>query len=206
MCPGPAPRADADGSFDPAAIDVAAGIERMMGDRSMFIRLLARFRSNYLSACVSIRAALAADGLPAAQRLAHTLKGAAGMIEANALQQHALLLEQSLHAQCDDYQRELDLVDAELARVIREVDVILASAEGWSPALRPPSTPTSDVLPRLRALLDMGDGAAVNLVGEARTALVQMLGAARTDEIAASINEFDYERALRLLDGNANAR
>ncbi|TFW31136.1 Hpt domain-containing protein [Massilia horti] len=204
MRPGRAPRADA--GIDPAAIDVAAGIERMMGDRSMFIRLLARFRSNYLSASGSIRAALAADNVQAAERLAHTLKGAAGMIEANELQQRAFLLEQSLRAPREGCQRELDLMDAELARVMREVDTILASAESTSEASCPAPAPSGEVLARLRALLDTGDGAAVELVGEARAALVQMLGAARTNEVAASINEFDYERALRLLDGNANAR
>ena len=80
----------------PPAIDVEAGVERMMGNRQLYLRALARFRREYRHAGPSIRAALAAGDHMRAQRLTHTLKGAAGMIEAGALYASALALESAL--------------------------------------------------------------------------------------------------------------
>jgi HPt (histidine-containing phosphotransfer) domain-containing protein len=101
----------------PAPIDVAAGVARMMGDRQMFLRVLARFCDEYDNLPTTLRAALAAGDTGLALRLVHTLKGACGMIEAGPLQAAALALEERLRMGAVDYAGELALLEAELARV-----------------------------------------------------------------------------------------
>jgi HPt (histidine-containing phosphotransfer) domain-containing protein len=102
-------------------IDLAAGVARMMGDRAMFLRVLARFRDEYATLPETLRAALAAGDIDLALRLAHTLKGACGMIEAPALQAAAVALEEGLRKGAVDYAGELALLETELARVTEAI-------------------------------------------------------------------------------------
>ena len=100
-------------------LDIEAGVERLMGNRAIYLRALARFRNDYRNATGAIRHALDADNGPEARRLAHTLKGAAGMIEAPALYAAALALEHGLRDGAGG------VVDALLAHAGAALDVRL---------------------------------------------------------------------------------
>ena len=116
--PAPAPQA----APPSPVLDSEAGIERLMGDRALYLRVLARFRSDYRDAPRAIRGALDAHDTSLAQRLAHTLKGAAGMIEAPALRAAAQALEDALRGTRRDTGTLLLSVEAALADVLRELD------------------------------------------------------------------------------------
>ncbi|MGX4643149.1 Hpt domain-containing protein [Massilia sp. SYSU DXS3249] len=184
-------------SSAPPAIDLEAGVERLMGNRQIYLRALARFRHDYRHAGPTIRAALAGGDLALAQRLAHTLKGAAGMIEAGALYASALALESALRGG----ERHVDALflhtEEALARVLRELDEMAPSEEA-SVSAAVPALPGARA--RLRAMLDIGDGAAIDLVAAARAELVAELGEREYEAVRAAVMEFDYERALELLD------
>jgi HPt (histidine-containing phosphotransfer) domain-containing protein len=178
-------------------VDVEAGVARLMGNRHIYLRALARFRSDYRNAGAAIRAALDAGDTALAQRLAHTLKGAAGMIEAGALQAAALALEGALCGAGSELAPFLACLDGALSHVLRELDGMAPLAQ--EPA--PPAAPVEPDAPRhLRAMLDIGDGAAVELVAAARTELVAELGEGEYEDLRAAVMMFDYERALELLD------
>lgn len=192
------------------ALDLAGGIARVMGDRRLFARVLERFRSDYRRTADAIRAALAAGDTLLAQRLTHTLKGASGMIEAGPLHRQALMLEQALRGTGGECQRQLDRLEAELDRVLRELDGVLANgtvlaAGGGGPAPSAggagsaPLPDPDDALRRLHGMLDIGDGAALDLLDEARAPLTVALGEARFSEVAKAVNEFDFELAMKLL-------
>jgi HPt (histidine-containing phosphotransfer) domain-containing protein len=190
------------------AIDIAAGMERALGDRRMFMRFLQRFCSDFARTPADIRAALAEGDAELAQRLAHTLKGAAGMIEAKALQNRALALEQALRSGVVECATEMALMEAELGQVLAEGWQLVAG-DGAAVARAGPTVPAAapqDAISWLRALLDQGNGAAVDLVHDARLELVAALGEARYGDIAAAIDQFDFEQALRLLGGPIRAR
>ncbi len=194
-------------------VDVEAGVERLMGNRPVYLRALARFRHDYRSACAAIGTALETGNPLLAQRLVHTLKGAAGMIEARSLHAAALALETALRpasapagvTAIDAAQVELLFVrlDAELAHVLRELDGMagLADAQVATPRLVRPS----DLLGRLRALLDIGDGEAVDLVEQSQDELIAQLGERDYGRLSGAVAEFDFERALALLDGPGRA-
>lgn len=178
-------------------IDVEAGALRMMGNRPIYLRALARFRSGYRDAGAAIRAALDRGDLALAQRQAHTLKGAAGMIEAVTLYAAAQALEEALRSG----ERHADTLFARvgelLAQVLRELDGMALPLEDPAPAATPAAPGAQE---RLRGLLDIGDGAAVEQVATARAELVATLGEREYDALRAAVMEFDYERALDLLD------
>jgi HPt (histidine-containing phosphotransfer) domain-containing protein len=200
----PPPGRSASGAQDDAAIDLAGGVQRVMGDHGIFARVLERFRGDYRRAAASIRAALAAGDTSLAQRLTHTLKGASGMIEARPLQRQALALEQALHDQPGGWEQQLDRLDAELDRVLRELDTMLAPQAARTARAQAAAPGGAQALVRLAALLDTGDGAALDLVEDEHAALAAALGEARWREVEAAVNDFDFERALALLDGPPN--
>lgn len=183
-------------------LDIEAGVERLMGNRAIYLRALARFRNDYRSAAPAIRSALDAGDGPQARRLAHTLKGAAGMIEAPALHAAALALDHALRDGGSGADALLARVDAALAALLRELDAMVLLGEAPP---RPPAPATGDNLARLRAMLDIGDGAAVELVAAAHGELSVHLGERGVEELSAAVADFDYERALAVLDRPAKA-
>jgi HPt (histidine-containing phosphotransfer) domain-containing protein len=180
------------------ALDYAAGLDRMMGDEAMYLRVLTRFRSDYADTAACLRAALAAGDATLAHRIAHTLKGAAAMVEARGLRALALEVEQLLKAGAPADALLLERLDAELARVIGEVALLLAPAASI-PAASEAALPEAD-LANLRSLLDLGDSGAQDLMAEKRAGLRARLGAARMAELESAVAAFDYERALSVLD------
>lgn len=182
-----------------APLDLAGGLERVMGDRSMFARILSRFRLDYGRTAAAIRTALADGDRPLAQRLTHTLKGASGLIEARPLHLQAVALEQVLRAHAD-YRSAMDRLETELNRVLRELDKLLRNTTA-TPAPQPAPTPPprADMIERLRQLLDVGDGAAVECFAATRTQLIDVLGSAVLREVTLAMDAFDFERALKLL-------
>jgi HPt (histidine-containing phosphotransfer) domain-containing protein len=180
-------------------LDIEAGVERLMGNRAIYLRALARFRHDYRNTGLAVRSALDAGNALQAQRLAHTLKGAAGMIDAPTLHAAALALETALRDGdgAGGIDALLARVDTALGEVMHELDGM-----GLPGAETPPATApkTSDSLARLRTMLDIGDGAAVELVAAAHSELAAHLGKRGVEELSAAVAEFDYERALALLD------
>jgi two-component system sensor histidine kinase/response regulator len=181
----------------PPVLDIEAGVERLMGNRAIYLRALARFRNDYRNAAGTIRHAIDAGNGPEARRLAHTLKGAAGMIEAPALYAAALALEAALRDGAGGIDALLAQVDAALQALLRELDamVLLAQETPCAPVPAPGNS-----VARLRIMLDIGDGAAVELVAGAHSELSAYLGKREFEELSAAVANFDYERALDLLD------
>lgn len=188
------------------AIDLAAALERVMGERALLQRVLARFASDYRDVGVRLRAALGAQDATLAQRIAHTLKGASAMIDAEPLRQRALALELALKEGSKDdagLPALVDALDAELARVLRQVEAMLAAPEAAFAAATTAAAaePIPDQeLARLRAMLDIGDGRAPDVVRQWRAGLEAALGRERMRSFDAAIERFDFERALALLE------
>jgi HPt (histidine-containing phosphotransfer) domain-containing protein len=187
------------------AIDFAAGLERVMDDRALFLRVLGRFAGDYRDLAARLHAALDAGDAVLAHRIAHTLKGAAGMIEANRLRQLALEVELALKAGGAAPLALIAALDQELARVLAEVDTLLAAPE--TPAPTPTPTPTlasspaaRDDLARLRDMLDLGDGRAPDLAAQLRPLLLASMGSEKVAAFDAALRRFDFENALALLE------
>ncbi|WP_273028237.1 Hpt domain-containing protein [Massilia timonae] len=170
-----------------------------MDDRPLFLRVLGRFAGDYRDLAARLHAALDAGDAVLAHRIAHTLKGAAGMIEANRLRRLALDVELALKAGGAAPLALIAALDEELARVLAEVDVLLAAPE--TPAQVQANSPAArDDLARLRDMLDIGDGRAPDLAAQLRPRLLAGMGSEKVAAFDAALRRFDFENALALLE------
>jgi HPt (histidine-containing phosphotransfer) domain-containing protein len=194
-----------DANDDPA-VNHAGGIARLMGDGNLFGRVLARFRNEYRQAAAGIRAAHDQGDTVLALRLVHTLKGAAGMIEAVPLQRQADVVERMLLTNDGGVHASLARLQDELERVLRELDALALTLPERSPAApaRRPAQGGHDALGRLMTLLDDGNGDAVDLVREAGGALAAQLGEDDYRRVADLVEGFDFDGALALLRARAD--
>lgn len=103
-----------------------------MGDEAMYLRILGRFRTDYVDNAARLRAALDGGDMPLAHRIAHTIKGAAAMIEARGLRALAVDVEGLLRTGASVDPQLIDRLEAELARVIAQVDGLLAASAAGS--------------------------------------------------------------------------
>jgi HPt (histidine-containing phosphotransfer) domain-containing protein len=205
----PGQRASPD-PLDTPAINHAGGIARLMGDGALFARVLARFRNEYRQTAAGIRTALDEGDAQLALRLVHTLKGAAGMIEAVPLRRQADVVEHALRTGTGDVDPAVARLQDELERVLRELDTLAGTLPDQPPAPARQSARGQaprhhdDALGRLVTLLDDGNGDAVDLVHEARDTLRTQLGEDRYRVVAGLIDGFDFDGALALLRAAAN--
>lgn len=195
------------GAFDslplaatPGVLDVADGVGRLLGDRTLYAQTLARFREDYRHCGAALRAAIDGGELDKAERHAHTLKGAAGMIGAPGLNLQASLLEVALRNRAPGQQEAVVLVEAALEDVMRAIDDALASATAAdaAPVLHAAQADRA-VVAQLAGLLDRGDGAALDLLEGSGASLAAVLGAAAFEEVARAAQRFDFEAALEVL-------
>lgn len=81
---------------DVPGLDSAAGLRRVMGNQRLYSALLAEFVHSHGQAAAEIDACLLGGDLGAAQRIAHTLRGAAGGIGATEVHAAATALDELL--------------------------------------------------------------------------------------------------------------
>jgi HPt (histidine-containing phosphotransfer) domain-containing protein len=205
------------GAVSSNLLDPADGIARVMGDRSLYLRLLRRFRDDYQDAAARIGAALDSGDAHLAHRMAHTLKGASGMICAPALHRLAGALEHGLRVGAADHARAIDALGVALADLMPSIALILdadaahpptplAPQPGHASPDRAVDRPAERLVDRLAGLLANGDGAAVDLVEESGAMLTAALGEAGVKALALAVNEFDFERALESLRQRGKAQ
>ncbi|MBY0243769.1 MAG: Hpt domain-containing protein [Burkholderiaceae bacterium] len=196
-------------------IDIDQGLQRLMGDQRLYRQLLRRFRQDYQHVVDQVRQTLAQGDTDDAQRRIHSLKGAAGMIGAQELQQLAVMAEHGFLSAGLELPATLDLVEAALAGLLRVLDAYLQEMVGDTvadtvadtvddPAMvsaaAEPATPESRaLLARLAMLLDEGNGDAIEVLEQSATALASCLGVATFQEVASAAHQFDFEAALAAL-------
>lgn len=183
------------------ALDLAAGLDRLLGDHAMHLRVLARFRADYSDIVSRLRQAVANGDDLLARRIVHTLKGAAGMVEARKLCQLAHDGETALLAHGSVAPGLADELEAELACVLAQLDTALAGPADTKAA----TAATSEEIARLCAMLDTGDGAAPALLEARHAAFRAVLGPERMRALDAAVSAFDFERALAVLEESNNA-
>lgn len=113
---------------DLPGINVAESVRRIGGSVTLYLSLLDKFRVNQRNFAASFREALSADDRVTAERLAHTLRGIAGTLGAETLQDLAGLLESSIKkGESGQVDSLLARVDKELAKFITSIDQALAA-------------------------------------------------------------------------------
>ena len=115
--------------------DLATALSRVNGNRVMLERFLRMFRERNAQCVAQIGAAMAAQDVPTAQRLAHTLKGSAGTVGLIELQASAAQLESSLIAAPDAadaarYKADLAALETAWTRAMAALTALLDTPQG----------------------------------------------------------------------------
>lgn len=183
-------------------LDTEEGLDRLMGERALYLQILRRFLQDHRDSCLRIRALLVQRLESQAQLAAHSLKGSAGLIGAQQVHDHAVEVENAIAAGADSGALLLQL-DMLLGQACDSIDKLLLE-QGDNVA--PGETPVIDAA-QLRALIEElvgllreGDGAAIDLVEKSAPVLAAALGVPTYQMVAAATHAFDFETALDALE------
>ena len=190
----PAPTFD----LDIPGIDSGPALRRMLGSRELYFATLRKFCKLQENMGAAMRAALDADDRETAQRQAHTLKGVAASIGANALADEAAALENALAESIPraDIDERIGVIDAQLRELIAAV---LAKVPAPPTAAFAGAAAGAVAADELERLLDESNPEAMAWLDRNAGALLGVLPAARLTEIEAAVRACDLDDALRLL-------
>ncbi len=192
-------------------LDLQAGLRRVMGKESRYLALLREFAATQADAPERAEAALAAKDRAAAERIAHTLKGLAATIGADALTAQANTLEEAVRTG-GDTAAALPGVKAALESLLATLQAVLPA-----PAEAPANTPEGAaaaaaaidpaerdaLIARLRALLQADDPKAQRLLAEHEALFAAAFGA-QFKALKSAIADFALDEALELANAVLN--
>lgn len=185
-------------------LQVETGLQQLMGDRDLYVQILRRFRQRYADSGCQARAALDNDEPGHAQRIVHTLKGAAGMIGAQQVYLLAAQLEPLCAGPAQAWSPPLAQLEQALRALVAAIDAVLDGdpLQTLAASARPAAAivpETRMLLRHLARLLDEGDGAAIDVLEQSATVLAQSLGLEVFQEVTEAAHQFDFEAALAVL-------
>ena len=174
-------------------LDTQEGLRRVLGKKALYRSMLRKFLASQSSFQSQITAALETGDHQTAERLAHTLKGVAGNIGANAVQEAARQLETAIR------EGETPLTPL-LGQVAQRLDPLLQALATQLPPLETPPVRfdrdrLQTVCQRLEQLLTDDDAEAADLWQE-NAELLRVAFPQHYGELENAINGFDFEAAL----------
>jgi len=182
-------------------IDLQPALDRMLGNREIYLGALRRFAANHEETAEALAGRLAARDHDAAERLAHSLKGMAGTLGAGALQALAEGLESAIREK-----RPAEEVAAKGRELCEVLPALVAAIKAALPAkhkrgemAQADNPRAAGVCARLYRLLADDDCNAYDLFEEHSDLLQAALGPRRFREVEQAIRRYDFERALDVL-------
>ena len=186
--------------FQILGVNTALGLSRMMGKKNFYLAMLRKFANEQRSTMVDICSALKADDWATAERLAHTLKGLAGNLGAEDLQNHVAALESSIHQGLarESFAQQFEVCKLAFDLLILELDRVLPPEA--APVVQIELTPAEQqhMLDSLRGMLEESDPGALealeNQEAEFRSALKDAY-----DQVLVQVRAFEFDEALATL-------
>jgi len=187
-----------------AGLDVGDGLNRVAGNRKLYLDLLCRFAEGQAGAAPAIEAALDTGDRSLAQRLAHTAKGVSGNLGARAMHEIASQLESSIRQE-DPSERTNEILrefSKGMSVLVENIRAALPKSGEKPPpqqeeSVDPAAVP--EVVAHLARLLQEGDSEAVDSLEVDRPALVSICTSDEMARLEQSIRDFDFEAALQVL-------
>jgi two-component system sensor histidine kinase/response regulator len=204
--PVPAVQVDTgnDVSLNIEGLNADAGLRRALGKQTVYQSMLSKFAENQKQIPAQLETALATKDLELAERLAHTLKGLAGNIGAEQLQQDAAAIEEAIHAHripiATQLQPLLQTMSHRLQNLVVQIEQNSPQPEPIQSA--PPLQIDRDALEKicvhLDELLEENNSEAVYLV-EANQTLLQAALLDNYPRFHNAIENFDFDTAAAIL-------
>jgi len=187
--------------LDIEGVDVRGGLERTAGNKRLYRDLLTQFAAKQGSAAAQIQAALERGDRSQAERLAHSLKGAAGNLGIQQIFHSAGKLETAIR----ESRHSVEKMIRELAPALeRQAQAIQRSLGATTPAIGPRARPaealaTSAAAARLKELLEASDADAPQACRHLAELLEGTVAPSELNALEAAVNTFDFEAALAKL-------
>lgn len=182
-------------------IDLAAGLRRVRGRMASYVRLLHMFVEAHRDDIGKLRAYRAQGQAEAAQRLVHSLKGAAAMLSAETVQAQAQHLEAALHdAAPDEEEIERRLAGLAAAQTALLTAIGGAVQEGGDVAGAVDGIAVRHILSHLDRLL-AEDNIAANAFCRENLLHLRAAFGAQADRLMHELDAFEYEAARITLAG-----
>jgi two-component system sensor histidine kinase/response regulator len=194
-CSAPVPAGE---SLTIPGIDTATALKRTGGNRKRYESLLSRFAKSQAGAARDIRDSLAVNDSPTAERIAHSLKGAAGNLGATSLAEAAARAEAAIDSK-QSVSTAVDEMSFSLDATIRAIRAVLPAET--PDAATSNADPSSVIQPfmQLKKLLETDDGAASDFILNAQSNLSKVLTAVEMEALASQVGNFAYAEALQTL-------
>ena len=181
-------------------VDVAGGLERVAGNKRLYVDLLGQFVARQGSAATQIGVALENGDPELAERLAHSVKRVAGNLGIDSLFQLAGKLQSAIHESRDDVDVLFKGFSWELDRQVRAIQRALRARtpvqqDGKSSQMFDRGEALAMVA-RLRAMLQASDADAADAYRKLAEILRGTVDTTGLDALGAAVNGFDYDEAL----------
>ncbi len=184
-------------------IDTVTGLRRVGGNAALYLKILKNFRDSQTDAVQRIQVAAEAGDTERARREAHTLKGLAGNIGADALQTLAQKIEDVFMRGDEQGSRDLPLLQDELARVIAALRGVAPGVATDSVATAAEADPAlvANLLEELREHLENDEEEAGESLNALRSQLSSDTHRSTLEVIGQAIEDYEFEDALAALSG-----
>jgi two-component system sensor histidine kinase/response regulator len=182
-------------------LDVPAGLRRVLNQPERYLAMLGKYASSQAQLMQRLQAALAAEDCETAEREAHTARGLAGNIGAEAVAAAAARLEQAIKQGCPGavLRDELDDLDAALGHVLDGIGALLAQLVPQPEATAATSAADDAAVQHLEALLAEDDPAARDYYDEISAGLAVRFGQTAGTAIGAALGAYDLPAARQVL-------
>jgi CheY-like chemotaxis protein len=188
--------------------DLTEGLQRLMGNRSLYRKLLSNFAMQYSRAAADIRSALNAGDFGHIHGLVHAIKGVAGNLAARDLQTRAAALEILVkHAEpaspppADELNPACEAFLDSLGRALAAAGSLAPASESAAPAASTAGTLLPDLARKaaagLREAAELGDISRLAAFCNELAAQSEAFGPYR-DKIIRMADDFDFEGVLKL--------
>jgi ABC-type amino acid transport substrate-binding protein/DNA-binding response OmpR family regulator/anti-sigma regulatory factor (Ser/Thr protein kinase) len=189
---------------DIPGIDLRWGLERIGGNKRLFLKLLREFAANHRNAIETIERQLVEGDREDARRELHTLKGVASNIGARILQQEAGNLEQLLVA---DGRGDVELPQSFRYAFTTLFDGLSTLGAPGKPAVSAAGAVDTtigegdldDLLGRLQQMLIEGSPEATTLLGPLEKLLTDTEHREQLNQIGALLENYEFDFALPIL-------
>ena len=191
--------------------DLAEGLQRLMGNRALYRKLLVNFATQYANAAADIRSALDAADFDHAHGLVHAIKGVAGNLAAKDLQAQSVPLEKLVkHADpanpppAGEVNPAYQAFREALGRALEAAGSLMPAAgvppagAEKAPGALPPDL-AREAAHRLREAAEMGDVSGLTAVCSELAAKSDAFAAHQT-RIIRLADDFDFDGILKLAD------
>jgi two-component system sensor histidine kinase/response regulator len=181
-------------------VDATTGLKRVAGNADLYRNMLKKFLAGQKAVGDQLEEAVRQEDWQRVELLTHTLRGVSGNLGVTALQGHCATLEAAVRdpGMRRDLGHLVALVAAELRRVCEGLDAWIGAAVTPGASAQS-ATQSRELMERLEKLLREDDPEASELF-ETNEPVFRAALMFDYDRIAKCVLDFDYGRALEILD------